>query len=340
MRESQSGPAGRRRVDHRGPRTRPSNPSVPSAWSAVPGAGGRAGRRHFQGGQPGLGAWPAVGGPGDGRQGGLPAQDARPSPPVRPGHEVGQVPVPVPGLHQAAVPGLLQRQVGVVPGGEERAVRVAFVGARQGAGAGDGDLVVVAGAAVRGEQVVPGAAAVEVRALDPAGLRRQRDGDRVAGQAALGTVVAPRLEPGRTAVPGAPVVHQVEQPTVRPVVEQRGVEAAACSRTGSDQGPSMEGTVIRWLGQSVNPPVRGDVAVDEVEQAVRVAEAGRPDAAGVRAAGFRSGRRRGGASAPGPWNGAGVRPGTTRTSTSRGRSPAPPAGSTGPGASRAGPGCG
>ncbi|GGR37211.1 hypothetical protein GCM10010251_62210 [Streptomyces aurantiogriseus] len=28
----------------------------------------------------------------------------------------------------------------------------------------------------------------------------------------------------------------------------------ACSITGSDQGPSIEGAVVRWLGQSVKPP--------------------------------------------------------------------------------------
>lgn len=174
------------------------------------------------------------------------------------------------------MPRFLQRPLGGVAGGQQRAVRVEFVRPCQLARARHHDAVVPARAALREHQVVPAVAPVDVGAFDQFVPRKDRAG--LPDQGLLPGVVLLEQDPGEGGVSVAGVPLDVEQPAAAVLVVEEGrVEAGgveedrlrprALDRGGGDQ------VVVDVL---VGVPDGAHDAVDQPEPAVVVRQRGRP----------------------------------------------------------------
>ena len=151
--------------------------------------------------------------------------------------------------------------------------------------------VLVAGAALGGQQVVPGPAVlavalVEVRALDQLQVGALVDVLDRADELSGLVVVFLQRDAGEQQRAHAMVPQHVDEPLAAVVVvKQRGVEARGVhvDRIGPrafDRGRGDE-VVVRVLERAV---LALDVGVDEEELLAVMAEAGRPDAARIRIA--------------------------------------------------------
>ena len=178
--------------------------------------------------------------------------------------------------------GALQRARVVVLRGEER-LRVALVGTPDRLRPGELDAVPVGRAALGDHEVVCAVALVEVRPLGAERGRAGVDDLRGADEAFLRGRILLQDDPREEAVAGAVVpehVHDVLAAVV--VVEERRVEPARIEEHG------LAPRAARVLGRDdvvrdvlVDALDAARVRVDEPEEAVRVREARRPDAARV-----------------------------------------------------------
>ena len=231
-----------------------------------------------------LHAQPAVGVPLDRHERGLAAERAGllPADGHRAPAEEGDEEVALRRVDEAAVAGALQRALVVVLRGEER-LRVALVGAPDRLRARELHAVPVGRAALGDHEVVGSVALVEVRALGAERGRADVDDLRGADEALLRGRVLLQDDPREEAMAGAVVpehVHDVLATVV--VVEERGVEAARVEEHGLAPRAARvlrRDDVVRHVLVDALDAAR--VRVDEPEEAVRVREARRPDAARV-----------------------------------------------------------
>ena len=189
------------------------------------------------------------------------------------------------------MPGPLHRVERRILGGEDVLLRMGLVRPVDLARAGEGDGMIVAGAALGGQQVIPGPpvlarALVEMRAFDQLQVGSLVDVPDRPDELSLCVVVFLERDAGEQQRPGPMVPQHVDEPLPAVVVmEQRRVEPRGIHVDRVGPGPFDRGrgdeVVMRVLERAV---LALHVGVDEEELLAVMAEAGRPHPARIRIA--------------------------------------------------------
>ncbi len=213
-----------------------------------------------------------------------------------PAAEMHHVGLSLRSLHQVGVPGALQFDIRPVACRQYIYVRVQFVRAGELARARHGDRMSPSCAAFGGQQVVIAVALVEMGPLGKSQRRtledqvdRPHQPARRRGEYSCNTIPEKRLPPGRWS---QRILTQILAAVV--VVEQRRIEAAAVEvnrigplavdpRAGHEVIVCVTQRCARGAALS-RSAISLHVRIDEPEEAVGVAEAGGPNAAGIRIA--------------------------------------------------------
>ena len=181
------------------------------------------------------------------------------------------------------MPGPLQLEVRLVRRGEDGIVGMDFIRPEQRPGARHRDRMVVAGAAFGGDQIIPAVALVDVRPFREPELRSPENVADRPHEALLDRIILLQRDSAELVSALAVIPDHVDQPLAAVVImEQRRVEAAAVqvNRLGPRTFDARRGHEI-VVGVLERADVAFHVGEHEIEQTVRVAEAGRPDAAGI-----------------------------------------------------------